>query len=288
MFSFNNKPCFCKSGKTYGNCHKPLFDKLNEYKREGYPTPSRKLILNDTDIQKIRDAGKINIAILDELSTLLKVGMSTEAINTFVHNKTLEMGGVPATLGYNGYPKSCCTSINNVVCHGIPSKDEILKDGDIVNVDITSILDGYFADSSRTYLVGNVSDEDKKLVDITKECLELGLSAVKPFRPINDIAIAIESYANKNGYSVVYDLSGHGIGKSFHEDPTICHYTRDEKTMIMAPGMVFTIEPMINKGDADVDFNEEDGWTVTTCDGEKSAQFEHTLVVTETGYEVLT
>lgn len=288
MFSFNTKPCFCKSGKMYKDCHKKLFDSLNEYKKKGYPIPTKKLILNDIEINKIKKGGEINKAILDELQNILKIGICTEEINTFVHNKTIEMGGFPATLQYNGYPKSTCTSINDVVCHGIPSETDILKNGDIINVDITTIFDGYFADSSRTYLIGNVSDEAKRLVDVTKKCLELGINAVKPFRPINDIAIAIEEYANKNGYSVVYDLSGHGIGKNFHEEPTICHYTQDEKTMIMAPGMVFTIEPMINAGVPDVDFDEDDGWTVTTCDGEKSAQFEHTIVVTQTGYEILT
>lgn len=280
--------CFCKSGKKYEDCHKPMFTKLNEYKRRRYPIPTKNLILNNDEINTIKKGGVINKTILDELDTFLKIGMSTEEINTFVHNRTIEMGGFPATLGYDGFPKSTCTSINNVVCHGIPSPTEILKDGDIINVDITTIYDGYFADSSRTFMIGNVSDEDRKLVNIARECLELGIKAVKPYKPINDIAIAIESYANKNGCSVVYDLSGHGVGRTFHEEPIICHYVREERTMIMAPGMVFTIEPMINQGVPDVDFNEDDGWTVTTCDGKKSAQFEHTLVVTETGYEILT
>ncbi len=288
MFNLRNKPCFCGSGKTFNDCHKPLMDKLNEYKKQGYPVPTKNLILNSEEVAKIKKGGEINKSIFDELESFIKAGISTNQINTFVHEKTISMGGYPATLGYHGYPKSTCTSINNVVCHGIPSDDEILKDGDIINVDITTICDGYFADSSRMYLVGNVSEEDKRLVDVTKECLELGLQAVKPFRPINDIAVAIESHANKNGYSVVYDLSGHGIGKNFHEEPTICHYTQDIKTMIMAPGMVFTIEPMINAGVPDVDFDEEDEWTVTTQDGKKSAQFEHTIVVTETGFEILT
>ncbi len=284
----NNKPCFCNSGKTYGDCHKGLFEKLKEFKKQGYPVPSKNIILNNEEVEKIKKGGEINKSILDELETFIKIGMNTNEINTFVHNKTIDMGGYPATLNYNGFPKSTCTSINNVVCHGIPSDTDILKDGDIINVDITTIFDGYFADSSRMYLVGNVSDEDKRLVDITKECLFLGIEQVKPFRPINDIAEAIEKHANDNGYTVVVDLSGHGIGKNFHEEPTICHFVRDEKTMIMAPGMVFTIEPMINAGEDYVDFSEEDGWTVTTSDGEKSAQFEHTILVTETGYEILT
>ncbi len=284
----NNKPCFCGSGKNYGNCHKDMFEKLKLFKKQGFPTPTKNLILNKSQVDKIKKGGEINKAIFNGLNDFIKPGITTNAINAFVHEKTIEMGGFPATLGYNGYPKSTCTSINNVVCHGIPSDSEVLKDGDIINVDITSIYDGYFADSSRMYLVGNVSDADKKLVDTTLECLNLGINAVKPYRPINDIAVAIENHATKNGYSVVYDLSGHGIGRNFHEDPTICHFIRDEKTMIMTPGMVFTIEPMINAGVPDVDFNEEDGWTVTTADGKNSAQFEHTLLVTETGYEILT
>ncbi len=283
-----DKPCFCKSGKLYSQCHKEVLDKLKLLKKSGYPVPTKNLLLNKQEIEKIKLGGKINRTILDELEKIIKEGVSTAEINEFVHKKTIEMGGYPATLGYQGFPKSCCTSINNVVCHGIPNNDEILKDGDILNVDITTIYDEYFADSSRMYLVGNVDEADRKLVDVTKECLELGMKAVKPFRPINDIAIAIEEYANKNGFSVVYDLSGHGIGKNFHEEPVICHYIQDEKTMIMTPGMVFTIEPMINAGVADVDFSEEDGWTVTTVDGKKSAQFEHTILVTETGYEILT
>ncbi len=283
-----NKLCFCDSGKLYNDCHKEIMEKLKQFKKQGYPIPNKKLLLNKDSVAKIKKGGEINNKVFDALNNFIKIGVSTNEINDLVHKITIECGGIPATLGYNDFPKSCCTSINNVVCHGIPSDDEILKDGDILNIDITTIFDGHFADSSRMYLVGNVSEEDKKLVDITKECLELGLESVKPFRPINDIAVAIESHANKNGYSVVYDLSGHGIGKNFHEVPVICHYTRDEKTMIMTPGMVFTIEPMINAGVADVDFNEQDGWTVTTVDGKKSAQFEHTILVTETGYEILT
>ncbi len=284
----NNKPCFCNSGKTYANCHKDMFDKLKQFKKQGFPVPTKNLILNNLQVDKIKKGAEINKAIFDALNDFIKVGVNTNEINSFVHDKTISMGGFPATLNYNGFPKSTCTSINNVVCHGIPSNQDILKDGDIINVDITTIYEGYFADSSRMYLVGNVSDEDRKLVDVTKECLNLGIQAVRPYKTINDIAIAIENHATKNGYSVVYDLSGHGIGKNFHEEPVICHFARDEKTMVMVPGMVFTIEPMINAGCPDVDFDEEDGWTVTTVDGKKSAQFEHTILVTETGFEILT
>lgn len=288
MFNLSKRPCFCGSGKTYGECHKQLFDKLKELKSKGYPVPNKKLLLNEKEVSIIKKAGLINKALFNGIDDIIKAGMTTNEINDFIHTQTLKMGGIPATLNYNGFPKSTCTSINNVVCHGIPSDTDILKDGDIINIDITTIYDGYFADSSRMYLIGNVSEEDRRLVEITKECLTLGIEQVKPFGTINDIAEAIEAHAHKNGYSVVYDLSGHGIGKNFHEEPTICHYTRDEKTMVMAPGMVFTIEPMINAGVADVDFNEEDGWTVTTVDGKKSAQFEHTILVTDTGYEILT
>lgn len=284
---FKNRKCWCGSGKNYYTCHKEYDDKLKSLKKRGFPIPSKKLILNDEEIQKIREGGKINRKIFEGLEDIIKIGVTTDEINTFVHNKTIEYGGFPATLDYNGFPKSTCTSINDVVCHGIPS-DRRLEDGDIINVDITTIYDGYFADSSQMYCVGNVSEEDKRLIDATKECLVLGLAQIRPFRPINDIAFAIENNANKNGFSVVRDLSGHGIGKNFHEEPLICHYKRKQKTMIMAPGMVFTVEPMINAGTFDVDFCEEDGWTVTTADGKKSAQFEHTVLVTNDGYEVLT
>lgn len=288
MDILKGKKCWCKNGKLYSDCHKDQDEKLKEFKKQGYPIPQKNIILSEEEVSKIEKAGKVNISIFEDLNKLIVPGITTEDINIYVHEQIIKSGGIPATLGYNGYPKSVCVSINDVVCHGIPSKDTVLKDGDIVNVDITTILDGYFADSSRMYLVGNVSDEDKKLVDVTYECMMRGIEAVKPFRPINDIAIAIETFAVENGYSVVEDLSGHGVGKNFHEDPIICHYIRDEKTMIMAPGMVFTIEPMINAGDYEVDFDEEDGWTVTTSDGKNSAQFEHTILVTETGYKILT
>lgn len=288
MDILKGKKCWCKSGKLYSDCHKDQDEKLKEFKKQGYPIPSKKLILSEDEVLKIENAGKVNISIFEDLNKLIVPGITTEDINIYVHEKIIKSGGIPATLGYNGYPKSVCISINDVVCHGIPSEKTILKDGDIVNVDITTILDGYFADSSRMYLVGNVSAEDKKLVDVTYECMMRGIEAVKPFRPINDIAVAIETFATENGYSVVEDLSGHGVGKNFHEDPIICHYIRNEKTMIMTPGMVFTIEPMINAGTYEVDFDEEDGWTVTTSDGKNSAQFEHTILVTETGYKILT
>lgn len=266
---------------------KNIEEKIKFYKKQGFPVPTSKMLLENEDIEKIQKGGEINKIIFKELESFVKIGVTTEEINTFVHNRTIELGGFPATLNYNGYPKSTCVSINDVVCHGIPS-DRALEDGDIVNIDITTIYDGHFADSSEMFLVGNVSDEDKKLVEVTKNAMYLGIEAVSPYKPINDIAVAIEEYVHSLGYSVVQDLSGHGVGKKFHEEPIICHFKRPEKTMIMVPGMVFTIEPMINMGSFEVDFSEEDGWTVTTADGKKSAQFEHTILVTETGYKILT
>ncbi len=260
-------------------------NKLKQYKKEGYDIPERKLILNDKDIEGIRKSGLITKGILDEVIRFIKPGVTTEEINTFVHEYTLERGGIPATLGYLGFTKSCCTSINEVICHGIP-EDRALKEGDIINVDITTILDGYFADASRMYLVGDVSKEAKDIVDCAKECLQIGMDQVKPFVSVSEIGLAIQAYANSKGYSVVKDFGGHGIGKNFHEDPHVSHFDTGLKGMILVPGMVFTIEPMINQGTFKLNILDDE-WTAVTKDGKLSAQWEHTLVVTETGYEVL-
>lgn len=280
-----NDECWCGSKKKYKKCHLNFDSELEKFKKKGYDIPEKNLILNGKDIEGLRKSALITNAILDKVGDLVKPGITTEEINTFVHDYTIEHGGIPAPLGYGGFPKSCCTSINEVICHGIPS-DRKLIEGDIINIDITTILDGYFTDASRMYTVGDVSDEAKDIIACAKRCLEIGLEQVKPFGLFSDIGEHIEKYANSLGYSVVRDFGGHGIGLNFHEDPHVHHYKMDYKSMVMAPGMVFTIEPMINQGSFECEVLDDD-WTAVTVDGKLSAQWEHTILVTDTGYEVL-
>ena len=289
MFNLErNEKCWCGSGKKYKACHlRQDEEMLQHFLKQGYPMPTRDLILNPEQIEAMEKSSRITKAILDEVESIIKEGVSTLEINDKVHKLTIDAGAIPAPLNYNGFPKSCCTSINNVICHGIPSKKDILKDGDIVNVDITSIFNGYHADMSRMYMIGNVSDKAKKLVEVTKECLMAGIEAVKPYRPVSDIGNVINDIADKNGYGVVRALTGHGLGLKFHQEPNINHYRTDAKTMIMVPNMVFTIEPMINEGTFDCYLGDDD-WTVYTKDNKLSAQWEHTVLVTETGYKILT
>ncbi len=258
------------------------------FERRGCLVPRRSLILNEEQIEGIRRSGVINTAILDLVGEKIHIGMNTEEINEIVHNYTIEHGAIPATLGYEGYPKSVCTSINEVVCHGIPSKKEILKEGDIINVDCTTILDGYYADASRMFIMGKTTPQKEKLVKVAKECLEIGMEAAKPFGFVGDIGNAIERHASKNGFSVVRDLCGHGVGLKFHEDPEVLHYGKKNTGMLLVPGMVFTIEPMINMGTWKVFIDSEDGWTVITEDELPSAQWEHTFLMTDHGLEILT
>ena len=213
--------------------------------------------------------------------------MSTEEINTLVHEKTLSMGGYPAPLNYQGFPKSVCVSINDQVCHGIPSEDEILQDGDIVNVDVSTILNGYFSDSSRMFCIGDVSPEKKKLVEVARECLDVGLKEVKPWGFLGDMGQAIHDYAYAHGYTVVREIGGHGVGLEFHEDPWVSYNSRKGTEMLMVPGMMFTIEPMINMGRVEIYVDDENDWTVYTEDGKPSAQWEVQVLVTEDGYEII-
>ena len=210
------------------------------------------------------------------------------ASDRLVYEYTTAHGAIPAPLNYEGFPKSVCTSINEVVCHGIPSEDEILEEGDIVNVDVSTILDGYYSDASRMFVIGKTTPEKQRLVDVARECLEIGMQAAKPFGFVGDIGNAIQRHAHKNGFSVVRDLCGHGVGLEFHEDPEVEHFGRKGTGMLLVPGMVFTIEPMINMGTYEVFVDEEDEWTVVTEDELPSAQWEHTFVMTENGLEILT
>ncbi len=282
-----NDKCWCGSGKKYKLCHERSDEKiLMPLKRAGYPIPPRRLILNAEQINGIKESAKITVAILDQLEDIVKEGITTNEINDFVHKYTIDHGGIPAPLNYNGFPKSCCTSVNDVICHGIPGKQK-LKNGDIVNIDITTILGGYYSDSSRMYTIGEISDEARQLIDVTKECMYEGIKAVKPYHPVGEIGNVIHDIADKYGYGVVRDLCGHGVGLKFHEDPLVCHYRTKYPTMIMVPGMVFTVEPMINQGTWR-GHTLSDNWTFVTDDKKLSAQWEHTVVVTEDGCEILT
>ena len=262
--------------------------KVLYWQNKGHLVPSRKLIKTPEQIEGIRRSGVLNTAVLDLVAKEIHEGMSTAEIDKLVHDYTVDNGGIPACLGYEGFPKSVCTSINEVVCHGIPSEEEILEEGDIINVDCTTILDGYFADASRMFVIGKTTPEKQKLVDVAKECLLIGMEAAKPYCFVGDIGNAIQRHAKKNGFSVVRDLCGHGVGLEFHEEPDVLHYGRKGTGMLLVPGMVFTIEPMINMGTYEVFVDEEDGWTVISEDELPSAQWEHTFLMTEMGLEILT
>ena len=258
------------------------------YQNKGHLCPTRELIKTPEQIEGIRRSGFLNTAVLDLVAEKIHAGMSTAEIDKLVYDYTVAHGGVPACLGYEGFPKSVCTSVNEVVCHGIPSEEEILEEGDIVNVDCTTILDGYYADASRMFVIGKTTPKKQKLVDVAKECLEIGMAAAQPFSFVGDIGNAVEKHAKKNGFSVVRDLCGHGVGLEFHEEPDVVHYGKKGTGMLLVPGMVFTIEPMINMGTWEVFIDEEDGWTVVTEDELPSAQWEHTFVMTDNGLEILT
>ena len=283
-----NELCWCGSGKKYKKCHMPIEEKIMMHAERGEIVPTRKILKTPFQIEKIRKSAELNTAILDEVARQIHIGMSTQEIDDIVYRFTKEHGGIPAPLNYQGFPKSVCTSVNEVVCHGIPSEEEILEEGDIVNVDVTTILNGYYADASRMFIIGKTTPEKEKLVRVAKECLEIGINAAQPFSFVGDIGNAIEKHAKKNGFSVVRDLCGHGTGVEFHEEPDVLHYGRKGTGMLLVPGMVFTIEPMINMGTWEVFIDEEDGWTVVTEDELPSAQWEHTFVMTDNGLEILT
>lgn len=265
------------------------FDKkILAFQNKGELVPTRELVKTPEQIEGIRRSGVVNTGVLDLIQKEIHVGMSTLEIDQMVYDYTVAHGAIPAPLGYEGFPKSVCTSINEVVCHGIPSADEILEEGDIINVDVSTILDGYYSDASRMFTIGKTSPEKEALVRVAKECLEIGAAAAKPWGFVGDIGKAIEKHARKNGFSVVRDLCGHGVGLEFHEDPEVDHYNTHRHGMLLVPGMVFTIEPMINMGSYEVFIDEADGWTVCTDDGLPSAQWESMILITEDGNEILT
>ena len=288
MNNNRNDECWCGSGLKYKKCHLEFDEKINFLRSKGKITPLKRMIKNAKQIEGIRKAAEINSGLLDLAEENIKEGMTTEEINKMVHEYTIDHGAIPADLNYEGFPKSVCISINDEVCHGIPSTDRILKDGDIVNVDATTNLNGYFADASRMFMIGNVSEENKKLVQVTKECLEKAISIIKPFETtLGDIGAVIAEHAKNNHYTVVREFCGHGVGLAIHEDPTVLHYGKRGTGMVLVPGMVFTIEPMINAGDRKIFIDKKSGWIVKTKDGSYSAQWEHTLLVTNDGVEII-
>lgn len=283
-----NELCWCGSAAKYKKCHAQFDDRLYYYYAKGYEIPDRKMIKTPAQIEGIRESSKINIALLDMIGQYVAAGMPTAELDRIIHEHTLRLGGIPACLNYNGFPKSVCISVNEVVCHGIPSEKKILKNGDIVNIDVSTIYNGYFSDSSRMFCVGEVTPAKAKLVAVAKECMELGIRQVKPWGFLGDIGQAVNDYAKQNGCSVVEEIGGHGVGLEFHEEPWVSYVASKGTGMIMAPGMVFTIEPMVNMGSAEVLTDRKDGWTVYTADRKPSAQWEKTVLVTEGGCEVLT
>ncbi len=282
-----NDPCWCGGGKKYKKCHIDFDEKIEEFEGAGHIVPSHEILKNAEQIEKIKESAKINIAVLDYVAEHIKAGISTAEIDKWVYDITTKMGGVPAPLNFEGFPKSVCTSINNEVCHGIPSEDVIIKDGDIINVDVSTNLNGYFSDSSRMFCIGNVSEENRKLVEETKNAVYEGLKQVKPWGFLGDMGQAVNDYVKSKGYSVVREVGGHGIGLEFHEDPWVSYISKKGTEMLMVPGMIFTIEPMVNAGKPDIFVDEDNGWTIYTEDNSMSAQWEIQVLVTEDGYEII-
>lgn len=264
-----------------------LREKIREYRAKGYKIPPLRIIRSEEQIAGIRESAKINIALLDYISENIREGLSTAELDDMVYEFTTSHGAIPAPLHYEGFPKSCCISRNEVVCHGIPSKKEFIRNGDIVNIDVSTIYNRYFSDASRMFMIGDVSEECKRLVKVTKECLEIGIATAQPWARLGDVGAAIQEHAEKNGYSVVRELCGHGCGVKFHEPPEVLHYGKRGTEELIIPGMTFTIEPMINMGKREI-YIEDNDWTVVTKDLKPSAQWEHQILITETGNEILT
>ena len=280
--------CWCGSGKKYEDCHQMIDAKLAAAKTRGWEVPDRSLIKTPAQLEGIREACRINTLVLDEVAKYIKAGMTTAEIDRIVYDFTLKCGATPAPLGFFGFPKSVCTSVNDQVCHGIPDERVVLKSGDIVNVDVSTIYKGYYGDASRMFMIGKTDKKAKDLVAVTKECLKRGVAAAQAWGFLGDIGAAVSGLAHKHGYSVVEEYGGHGVGNEFHEDPFVPHVGRKKTGMLLVPGMVITVEPMINMGRKEIYVDETNGWTVYTADGSLSAQWEHTVLITENGPEVLT
>ncbi len=282
-----NDPCWCGSGKKYKACHAAFDDKLKKYALMGKIVPDHSIIKTPEQIEKIKESAAINIAILDRIEKEIHEGMPTSEIDKIVYDMSIEAGAIPAPLNYEGYPYSVCTSVNEQVCHGFPSDKVILKSGDIVNVDCSTILNGFFSDSSRMFCIGEVSEEKKRLVQITKEACYEGLKYAKPWGYLGDVGQAVHDYCYDNGYTIVREIGGHGVGLEFHEDPWVGYHSKKGTEMLLVPGMIFTIEPMVNMGKEDIVTDKSNGWEVSTKDGQPSAQWELMVLITEDGNEVL-
>ncbi len=267
-----NDACWCGSKK---------------YSLMGKITPDHSILKTPEQVAKIKESCAVNIAILDRIEKEIHEGMATSEIDKIVYDMSVEAGGIPAPLNYEGYPYSVCTSVNEQVCHGFPSDKVILKSGDIVNVDCSTILNGFFSDSSRMFCIGEVSEEKQRLVKITREACYEGLKYCKPWGFLGDVGQAVHDYCYDNGYTVVREIGGHGVGLEFHEDPWVGYHSRKGTEMLLVPGMIFTIEPMVNMGKEDIVTDKDNGWEVSTKDGKPSAQWEIMVLITEEGNEVL-
>lgn len=286
-----NDPCWCGSGEKWKKCHYPergAVEVTPEDVKNIYFKKYHIIIKNQEQIEGIRTSGYLAAKILEELCVMAKEGVTTKELNDYAYKRVIESGAIPATLGYGDPPfqGSICTSLNEVICHGIPG-DYALKSGDILNIDITTILNGYYGDCSKMVMIGQVSEERKRVVDVSYECLMRSIKILKPGIPVSAIGDVIEDYAVKHGCSVVNQFVAHGVGIEFHEGPQVPH-CRNTNNILLQPGMTFTIEPMINAGVREAVVDQDDGWTARTADGRPSAQWEHTLLITQNGYEILT
>ncbi len=299
-----NDPCWCGSGRRYKRCHRasegrvlpgvisPMRTVPAHIERPSYADTGlverwdEPVVKSDDVIARMRHAGRVAAEVLRLSGEFLRPGITTDEVDEYTHNLFIERGAYPSTLNYHGYPKSLCSSANEVICHGIPDS-RVIRDGDIMNLDVTGFIGGVHGDTNATFLIGEVSEENRQLVRVTEECMWLGIEAVRPGRPLSDIGRAIEDHAKAHNYGVVRAFIGHGIGEQFHTDIQVLHYYDSRSTTVMRPGMVFTIEPMITLGSWQHRM-WDDGWTAVTSDGRWTAQFEHTILVTDDGAEVLT
>ena len=282
-----NDECWCGSGRKYKKCHLANDTRMQELYNQGHEVPYRTLIKTAADIEGIKASAEVNVGALDYVAAHIGPGVTTAQIDAWVYDYCIEHDAIPADLDYEGFPKSVCTSINDVVCHGIPSEDDVLHEGDIVNVDMSTIKNGYFSDSSRMFCIGQVGEEAQRLVDVTRQSVQAGLAAVRPWGKLGDVGAAVHEVAKRGGFSVVREFGGHGCGIEFHEDPFVSFVAKAGTGPVLVPGLCFTIEPMVNAGRAGINMKDPNGWTVRTKDHSLSAQWEVQIVITEDGYELL-